>query len=142
MTKKNTFLILTLVILGGIYICFFTSWFKPKTIKIFYTMRPMERFQARSGFPYILFVMGGKFRLTEVKVVSQVAYQKNPNASPIWHLVSDSNSIPISEFIYAQHIHGMKQAVAGAPKDLETNQIYSLFVTAGSAKGTVNFKVR
>ena len=62
---------------------------------------------------------------------------------PLWHLVSDSGSAPVREFVYGQGIRGMKPALKGeGPQPLETNVVYRLFVAAGNIKGTHDFKIR
>lgn len=143
MDKKNTLLVLVLLALVSIYAIFFTDWFKPRVIKMFYTTRPIEHFRAREDLPYILFGLEGRYRLTEVKVVSLDDFQKNPDATPVWHLVSDSNSVPIKMFTYGEHIHGMRSKFKGGqPQDLVTNETYRLFVAAGGAKGQIDFKVK
>jgi hypothetical protein len=143
MTKKNIWLISLLLVLVGIYICFFTDWFKPHTIKILDTERQLRRFHTRNDLPYVLFVMEGRFQLTELKVVSLADYQKNSETPPLWHLVSDSNSVPVKAFVYGQHIHGMKPAFEGEdPQPLDTNVVYRLFVSAGGIKGSHDFKIR
>ena len=143
MTKKDTCLVLILVILAGTYVFCFTDWFKTKTIKIFSTSRHIQYARARNDVPYVLFGLEGNYRLTEVKVVPLADFQKNPNAIPLWHLISVSNSISIKEFTYGQHIHGMKPAIAGEePQDLQTNVQYHLMVTAGHIKGEHNFTIK
>jgi hypothetical protein len=143
MDKKNTLLVVVLLALLAIYLVFFTNWFKPHVIKLFYTTRPIEHFHARRDLPYILFGLEGTYRLTELKVMSVDDLQKNPGAPPLWHLISDSNSVPIKMFTYGEHIHGMKPEFAGDQAEgLETNEIYRLFVTAGRTKGQIDFKLK
>jgi hypothetical protein len=143
MDKKSTLLVVVLLVLVSVYAVFFTDWFKPHVIKLFYTTRPIEHFRARQDLPYVLFGLEGRYRLTEVKVVSLDDLQKNPATPPVWHLISDSNSVPIKMFSYGEHIHGMKPALAGdAPQDLATNEVYRLFVAAGGTKGQIDFKVK
>ncbi len=143
MTKRDTCLVLILVILAGVYAFCFTDWFKTKTIKIFSTSRHIQYARARNDLPYVLFGMEGTYRLTEIKVVPLVDFQKSPSASPVWHLISTSNSIPIKEFTYGQHIHGMKPAITGEePQDLATNVMYHLMVTDGHIKGAHDFQIK
>jgi hypothetical protein len=139
MNKKQNWLIAAFVILAAVYVCFFTNWFKPKTIKIFDTSRQTMR-QVRhhrggdADLPYVLFGMEGKFKLS---------FQTNSETPPLWHLISDSNSAPVQQFTYGQHIRGMKPAFAGAePEDLETNVMYRLIVSAGRIKGQHDFEIQ
>jgi hypothetical protein len=143
MDKKSTPLVVVLLALVLVYVVFFTDWFKPRVIKLFYTSRPMEHFRARADLPYVLFGLEGTYRLTDVKVVSLDDLKKNPAAPSLWHLTSQSNSVPIKMFTYGQHIHGMKPDFAGdAAQDLQTNEIYRLIVAAGRAKGQIDFKLK
>ena len=143
MDKKNTLLVVVLLALVSVYVILFTDWFKPRVIKMFYTTRPIEHFRARQDLPYILFGLEGRYRLTEIKVTSVDDLQKNPGAEPIWHLISDSNSVPIKMFTYGEYIHGMRPKYKGTrAQDLVTNEVYRLFVAAGSAKGQIDFKVK
>jgi hypothetical protein len=144
MTKKNLWLMTTLVVVATVYVCFFTDWFKPKKITLFDTSRPMQHFRNRKDLPFIMFgITEGKLKLTEVKVVPLDSYQKNSATSPVWHLISDSNSIPVQRFVYGQRIWGMKPYVAGLmPQPLETNVTYRLFVVADGAKGEHDFEIK
>ena len=144
MDKKNTLLVVVLLALVSLYIVFFTGWFRPHVIKLFYTTRSVEgRYRARGDLPYICFMLGGEMRLSEVKVVSVADFQKDPRAPALWHLVSDSNSVPVGLFVYGQHIHGMRPKYKGEqPQDLETNQLYRLFVTSGWAHGQLDFRLK
>lgn len=143
MTKKNILLVAVLLALIAVYAVFFTDWFKTKTIKVFYTYREVEHVRTRKDLPYILFLTAGRYRLTEVKVVSLADFQKNPTAPSLWHLVSDSNSIPVKEFVYGQHIHGMRAPIGGEyPSGLETNVVYRLLLSAGGVKGHVDFSIK
>lgn len=143
MTKKNIVLVGIVLVLLGVYICFFTDWFKPRVIKIGDTMRPLRRLHARNNLPYILFILEGRYRLNDIKVVPRDDYLKSPMALPLWHLQSDDGSIPIKEFIYGEHIRGMDPAQDGdQPQPLDTNVVYRLIVTAGNAKGWHDFQIR
>ena len=138
MDKKNTLLVIVLLALVSVYIVFFTGLFKPHVIKVFYTTREIGHFRARRDLPYICFVLGGKCRLNEIKVVS-----KNDPGAPLWHLVSDSNSVPVALFVYGEHIHGMRPEIKGEQaQDLDTNQVYQLFVSAGRAHGQLDFRLK
>jgi hypothetical protein len=143
MTKKNIWQISLLLALLGIYIFFFTDWFKPQTIKILDTARPLHHWHARHDLPYVLFMLEGHFRLTEIKVVPLADYQKNSSTPPVWHLVSDSGSMPIKAFIYGEHVRGMDPVYeSDEPLPLETNVVYRLFVSAGHIRGSHDFTIK
>jgi len=145
--KRNLIAITTLVVLVGVYIFFFTDWFKPKRIEIFHTARMTPGLRvgprvkaAAENTRVIQFGLGGTFRLTEIKVVVLDQWKTNPSVLPVWHLVSDSNSVPVKTFRYGQAIGGMHPAVGAVwPKPLETNVTYRLFMSSGSIKGQHDF---
>ena len=148
MTKKNWLLMVALVALAGVYVFYFTDWFKPKTIHISHTNRVVRprlagNLRANQGLPPITFGVEPQSRLTEITVVPLAAWQTNQNTLPLWHLVASTNAEPIKMFMYGQRIRGLKPAVPGAhAQDLETNVTYRLFVTAGKAKGQHDFEIK
>jgi len=146
MTKKNWFLVIVAVGLAAIYIVYFTDWFRPKTIHIFHASRAMNtsRRANADGILPVRFGFDNALQLTSIKVVPVDVLKTNGFPQPVWHLVSDSNSVPIKTFIYGQNIRGMKAAVTGSrPQPLQTNVVYRLFVeTAGSAKGEHDFEAK
>lgn len=140
MTKKNLFLISLALGLGTVYAIWFTSWFRPTTIKIAHTSR-IARVGPRRGEAQLLFRVNQRMRFTELRVVPLAQYETNKNVVPVWHLVSESNSVPVQDFFYGQSIGGMHPAFKGVrPEPLETNVTYRLFVTAGRAKGQQDFE--
>jgi hypothetical protein len=145
MTRKSRMLIGFALALTVVYAVFFAHWFKPGTITIYHVTRPSGRaMQTRRAGPAppITFNLQGDYKLTEIKVVLLAAWQTNQNALPVWHLISDSNSVPVDSFAYGRRIRGMKPAVPGATAlPLEPNVAYRLFVAAGKTRGQHDFKV-
>jgi hypothetical protein len=147
MAKKQWILVLTFILLAGIYVYFFTGWFRPQMIHIFHVARPQQK--ARIGArvaagsqntAIVTFGFDSRYQLTEIKVVRLSEWQTNHLAQPLWHLISDSNSVPVKMFPYGVALRGMKPAVARTwPQPLETNVTYRLFVSAGSVKGQHDF---
>jgi hypothetical protein len=143
MTKKNWLSVILLVALVAVYAIYFTDWFKPKTVRVFHTVREMHRRnQTADAEAVLLFGLGTQLKLTEIKVVPLAGFQADPKVQPVWHLVSDSNSVPLKEFSYGRRIRGMKPAVPGTEADLlETNVTYRIFVAAGRIKGQHDFEL-
>ncbi len=146
MTKKNWLMVCTLVVLAGVYVFFFSEWFKPKIIHITSASRMIRR-QARNNpspdtVP-ITFSLAPGYKLTEITVVPLAAWQTNQHVLPVWHLVADTNAAPVKLFIYGQRMRGMKPAVPGSRAEpLQPDVTYRLFVTAGSAKGQHDFEAK
>jgi hypothetical protein len=143
MERKQWMLVVIALVLAGIYIVYFTDWFRHKSIQIHYTSRPMaSRIPRGATSPMVMFGFDKTFRLTEVKVVPLAEWQTNRDTPPVWHLISDSKSAPVERFIYGQNIRGMKPAIPGADAELlESNLTYRLFVQAGSLKGQRDFQI-
>jgi hypothetical protein len=143
MTKKNLFLILFAVGLAVVYAVWFTGWFTPQTVQIFHTNRSLRPNLQRGGaLPSLIFGINRQLKLTELRVVPLAGFQTNHDVLPLWHLVSDSNSVPVKAFFYGQTIRGMKPAIQGThPASLEPNTTYRLFVVAGNVRGEHDFEL-
>lgn len=134
----------TVFVLLAVYAIFFTNWFQPKTVEIFHTIRNERSHQARgTALPGLMFGLSQKLRLTDIEVVPQADYESNPKVLPLWHMVSDSNSVPVKSFFYGQRIRGLKPAVPGSrARPLATNVTYRLTVHAGKIEGVHEFKLK
>ena len=145
MTRKSWMLIGLALALAVVYAAFFAHWFKPGTINIYHVTRPSGyAMQTRRDGPAppITFNLQGDYNLTEIKAVPLAAWQANPSAQPVWHLVADSGTEPVHAFIYGQPIRGLKPAVPGAqPQPLQPDTVYRLFVSAGRSRGQHDFKI-
>ncbi|HEX7654765.1 MAG TPA: hypothetical protein VF607_14750, partial [Verrucomicrobiae bacterium] len=90
--------------------------------------------------PSLIFGLSRKLQLTELRVVRADQYATNKTAACAWHLISDSNSVPLKSFIYGQSIQGMRPAIKGTrPDELQPNTTYSLIVRAGKVQGEHQF---
>ena len=149
MTKKQSVLLAIAVVLLGVYVCYFTDWFASESIQIVHTLRPYTpprrgRGRTTDDNPLantVSFGFNRKCRLTEIKVIPVSDLATNKYAHPIWHLVSESNSVPTKAFVYGMNIEGMHPKVPGArPDPLQPGIAYRLFVDAGELKGEHEFK--
>jgi hypothetical protein len=146
---KNKIVLLTLFLLiaGIIYFYLYKDSFGSHGIQIMHrsiparaNVRPKRNSDAGVG---VMFGFNKRFELTEVKVIPVSDIQTNKYPHPIWHLVSDSNSIPVKGFAYGEKIPGMKPSVEGVrPDSLEPNVLYRLIVEAGSVRGEHDFQVQ
>lgn len=144
MPKKTWLYLAVAAALAAIYVIFFTEWFRPTTVEIFHTVRSI-RSRARAGTtePSLIFGLNRQLRLTEVEVVPLAEWQTNRNVLPLWHLVSDSNSVPVKSFFYGQQIRGLKPAVKGTrPQPLGSNVVYQLTLKAGPVTAEHHFELK
>jgi hypothetical protein len=148
MTKKQWMLLALAVVLGGFSLYLNRDWFTKDNIHIFHRSLSSRvgfsrRSRARandSATDPILFGFGRKLKLKTVKVIplSDIATNKYPHA--IWHLVSESNSVPTKEFSYGAPISGMHPALKGVTADpLEPGVQYRLFIEADGRKAEHDF---
>jgi hypothetical protein len=149
MSRKNIILVLCALVLAGIYVYFFTDWFAPPDIQITNMIRPNpaagrrfgRRDAPRPSSHTVSFAINRRVALKEVKVIpaSDVATNKYPH--PIWHLVSESNSVPTKALLYGMPLRGMRPAVKGAWADpLEPNTAYKLYLDTDAGKIEHDFK--
>lgn len=148
MTKKQLLTLAIAVVALAAYAYYFTDWFASDRIQIVHTLRaPTPVRNSRRPRPpenptvnTVSFGLNGKYQLTEVKVVPVADLVTNKYAPPIWHLVSESNSVPTKGFVYGMNIKGMHPKVRGmSPDPLLPNVTYRLFLSAGDIKGEYDF---
>jgi hypothetical protein len=144
MTKKNLFLVALVLCLGGLSLYLNRDRFRPDSIQIgqrWIPPRPwMVRRNPKPPSKVLIFLMDRKVQLTSVKVVPLADVRTNKYPHPIWELTTESNSVPVKEFVYGLPIRGMKPAVKGATADpLQPAMEYRLFVKAGSLATEYDF---
>ena len=147
MTKNGTILSLVALLLAAAYVYFFTDLFNKQAIQIIPQIRPSRGSTSKDPtiapvYP-VSFSFNGKYSFTSVKVLSASELATNKYANPLWHLISDSNSLPTKAIVYGVPIKGMKPAIPRArPEPLQPDVPYVLIVEAGSIKGRTNFLTR
>jgi hypothetical protein len=148
MTKKGIALSIVAVVLAVNYVIFFTDWFRRPTIEIIPQVRPGRA----SGIPRetyqrpvcpVLFMLDRPYRLTSIKVVVTDDLRTNRYPTPLWHVVSDSESPPLETFMYGERVKNMKPSRPRArPEYLQPDVKYTLLLEAGRVKGRTNFHTR
>jgi hypothetical protein len=135
-------------VLAAAYVFFFTDWFRQKPLLIHYTTRPRgnqlrHREKAKEDEPpMVTFGFDTRCRFTEIKVVPVAVLATNDHPIPLWHLISDSNSVPIGSFQYGQRIRGMRPEVPDAHAEpLDPDAVYRLIVQAGKISGQKDFRL-
>ncbi|HEY3861669.1 MAG TPA: hypothetical protein VGO59_07265 [Verrucomicrobiae bacterium] len=139
-TKEWTWLV-ALAALIGLSIYMNRNRFAPEQMAINASLRLPRRGEA-AVWP-VFFALNDGFKLTSVEVIPFEDGKFNSASRPVWHLISDSNSVPTRAFRYGQPIRGMKPAVKNTQADaLEPGVTYRLLLEAGRVKGTVDFSTR
>ncbi|MDQ6630412.1 MAG: hypothetical protein M3Y82_01480 [Verrucomicrobiota bacterium] len=142
MSKKNIVLITFTLLLGGVYIYFFTDFFNKPVIQISARTRAVSARQSNSSSPQVSFSFDGKYKLTALKVVPAAEFETNKYAHPIWNLFAETNSVPTKGIIYGFSVAGMKPArPRGKAEPLQPNVKYRLLVEAGARKGETDFQI-
>lgn len=145
MSKKEISLLSLALVLGGLYLVYFTNVFsKPPIIVAAQVRMPRSaRANAASATLPVSFTLNRKYKLTSIQVVPASDYKINKKVKPLWHLISDpaTNSIPSNGFIYGMKIPGMKPAEPKTgPQPLRPKTPYLLLVEAGNLKGETIFE--
>ena len=121
--------------LGGLSFYHNHDWSGGNKIKVHHRSRPAGAYDGRSTLQPLFFAFDRSLKLTSLRVIPISEIQTNKYPHPIWHLISKSNSIPVSDFTYGCSIRGMQPAVPGAtPDPLEPGVTYRLLVEAGPLK--------
>lgn len=145
MTRKIWLLVALAVLLGGMSLYLNKDWFAKDNIQIYHRSRPLRgrmAFRTPDNSPInpIVFGFDRKLKLTDLKIVPLSDIETNKYPQPIWHLVSESNSVPVKSFMYGSRIAGMHPALKDTkPEPLEPGVKYRLFVQAGAQKAEHDF---
>ncbi|MCX6884782.1 MAG: hypothetical protein NTX27_07040 [Verrucomicrobia bacterium] len=146
MTRKNWMMVAVALLLGGLSLYLNRDYFSKDTIQIYHRSRPARagfgrRQPADSNVNPLTLGFNRAVRLKSLKVIPVAALETNKYAHPVWHLVSESNSIPIKDFLYGMRIQGMHPAIANSrPDPLEPGVKYRLLVESSQFKGEYDFE--
>jgi hypothetical protein len=133
MSQKQWVLIALAVVLGGVSFYLNLGRFGKARIQVHHRSRPARPEDGRSAIEPIFFAFDSALKLTSLKVILAREMETNKYPHPIWHLVSDSNSVPTTDFTYGVPIEGMHPDVAGAtPDPLAPGVKYRLLIQAGA----------
>jgi hypothetical protein len=128
-------LIALAVVLGGLSLYLNLDRFGKEKIQIRHRSRPALPGDSRSVVEPLFFAFDRSLKLTSLQVIPMREVETNKYPHPIWHLISDSNSVPTEDFTYGIPIEGMRPAVKGAtPDPLEPGVKYRLLIKAGALK--------
>jgi hypothetical protein len=138
MNRKNILLFVVMAALAAIYVFYFTDLFRHKSLHIYDLTRALGPQNEASD--NLMFGLGGKYQLTEIKVVAKADYESNPKAVPLWHLVAKTHSAHIGYFKYGDRIDGMAPLVAGdQAQPLTAGVTYRIFVSTPKISGFHDF---
>lgn len=140
MQKKEITLVAFLLVLGVVYLAFFTDFMRKKTLTIVPSVRPERGIAAGTPLP-VYFKLGRSSELTSLKVIPLQGTNFDAHTPPIWYLVANTNTGPVKLFQYGVPIRGMHPAIPKArPEPLEPGRAYRLVVSAGDLTGYTDFK--
>ena len=140
MPRQPTTILLALAgLLGGVLV-YNGDWFHRHPIQITHRFHAFGgRFDA-GGVAPLMFEFSARLKLTSVKVVALGDTLTNSTVHTLWHMVSDSNSVPTRGFLYGMDIPGMRPSFGGViAEPLDPTQRYRLLIEAGSIKAQHDF---
>ena len=137
---KQRLLLATLVVLiGTILLVNFVGmdWLPGRAIHI--GVRPLAGIPA-GGVEPLVFLLDRQCQLTGVKVVVASEARTNRYPHAVWELVSETNSAPLTHFIYGGAIAGMKPPYTNVPPErLDPNTAYRVIVQCGKIRAEREF---
>jgi len=141
MQRKEITWIVVLLALISLSLLLNRNRFAKEQMVINPSLRPARRADA-AVWP-VFFALNSDFRLTSVKVVPFDGDKFNPLNRPVWHLISESNSVPTRAFRYGQPIQGMQPALKDVRAEaLEPGVVYRLLVEAGNVTASTDFSTK
>jgi len=152
MSRKEWVLVALVLVLGGLYVVFFSGWFGPKVIRVESTVRSAREAWGPGGkrvnppgkpeLGNVSFSLHQHYKLTSVKVVAVSDSQTNQYPHALWHLTAQGGSGPVDSLAYGFPVVGMTGAASGiGPEPLEPGVEYRLLVEAGEWKGARDFVI-
>jgi len=142
MTRKQLLLAGLVVLLAGFSLYLNRDWFASKDIHIYHRSLPDRASLIRgrktprkdeSPADPVFFGFDRKLKLTSIEVFPVKELETNKYAHALWHLVSDSNSVPVRDITYGVPIKGMRPALkAATPDDLQPGEPYRIVLHTAS----------
>ncbi len=148
MTAKHWMLIALVALLGGLSLYLNRDWFAGDNIHIYHRSLPVRTGLFKRKRPPaddslvnpVIFGFDRRLKLVAVQVipVSDIETSKYPHA--IWHLVSESNSVPTKDLTYGVPVKGMHPKISGTTADsLQPGERYRLLIETASLKAQHDF---
>lgn len=152
MNKKVIAQVSLFLVLSGLIVYLTKDWFAQPDIQVMTTIRPNrvpERAQERLGpaikrQPYtLIFALSKNCELVSVRVFNAAELATNRFAHPLWHLRSESNSVPVKSITYGVPVRGLRPAVRGATAEPLTRGVeYKLLLETATQKAEHTFVVK
>ena len=138
--QPTTILLVLAALLSGVLVYSYGDWFHRHPIQITHRFHAFGGRFDTGGVAPLMFEFNAKLKLTSVKVVVLGDPSTNSTAHTLWHMVSDSNSVPTRGFLYGMDIPGMRPSLSGViAEPLDPTQKYRLLIEAGSIKAQHDF---
>ena len=134
------------LLLAVAYVIFFTDLFRKERVQIIVKLSPgrasaIPRPSDWTPVYPVTFRLNKAYQFKTIEVVNAAEFATNKHILPMWHMVSDSNSVPQQTIVYgAPKIQGMHSAVPRArPQPLEAGVQYTLMLETSKWKAETNF---
>jgi len=139
MNKRGLVLIVVAALLGVLYAYKFTDWFEKKSIQISFRSLP-DRAMNKEGASSVTFFFARQHDVDAIKVfLDEEAELKG--ALPIWHVVAESGSVPLTDFSYGAAIPGLRPFIKNKdPLPLKPGGAYRVVVFSGKEHGEKTFR--
>jgi hypothetical protein len=139
MTRKHWILVAALMLLGGVYVYWFTDWVVPPQIQIEVSTRPSGRGSASSESPVLptLFMLDREYAFSSLEVIAVSNVPATLVGKTAWHLAAQGEPERQRGFAYGETLKGYRTVVAPLP--LIPGALYRVDLKAGRARGSRTF---
>ena len=138
MTKKPIIVVTLILLIGAVCLYVNRDWFSKPPIQISHRFHAFGgRFDNGGGVAPLMFEFNRSLKLTSIQVVAAGGAS---GTNVLWHMVSDSNSVPTRGFLYGMKVPGMRPWLKGSiAAQLDPDQKYRLLIKAGSVHAEHDF---
>ncbi len=140
MSRKSWTLVTLALVLGAVYLYFFTDFSRHHPIQITVSSRPFAPNAGPGDILPLVFGLDVDRSLTDLQISGPVTNQ-GPNPV-LWHLHSPKGSGPIHGFLYGESLAGMESVGPNPPLPLQPNLTYRVEVKSGRDQGGIDFVPR
>jgi len=140
MSRKSWTLVTLALVLGAVYLHFFTDFSRSHPIQITVSSRPFVPNAAPGDILPLVFGLDIDRPLTDLQIRGPIS--SNAPSPILWHLHSTKGSGQVHGFLYGESLPGMESIGPNPPLPLQPNLTYRVEVKSGRDQGGIDFVPR
>ena len=140
MSRKSWTLVTLALVLGALYLYYFTDFSRHHPIQITVSSRPFAPNAGPGDILPLVFGLDKDRPLTDLQISGPVVSNTVPPV--LWHLHSKTGSAQVHGFLYGESLPGMESVGPNPPVPLQPNLTYHVEVKSGGDQGGIDFVPR